>query len=353
MVDFWKNKKVLVTGDTGFKGSWLTCLLLNQKSKVHGISLKPDSTNILYNSLVTDTDFKKFFDENLYTHENIDIRQKDELKESILDFNPEFIFHLAAQPLVRESYVNPKSTWDTNVMGTINLLEILRLMKKCSVIIVTTDKVYENHTWPYSYRENDELGGYDPYSSSKASVELAVKSWRKSFFKDNIKISTVRAGNVIGGGDWSADRIVPDTIKALINKTSLKLRYPDAVRPWQHVLDPLLGYLKLAEKQINVQKSFEYNFGPNSMDVVSVQKLVNMISSYWGEELTIEKLEHQSVESTYLTLSIEKALKELNWYPRWDLKKTIFYTVKWYQNVHNGNSPYKCILENIRSFNSR
>ncbi len=348
--NFWKNKKVLITGDSGFKGSWLTCFLLNLGCHVKGISLKPDETKVLYNSLMEDKEFLKFFKENLYIHNDIDIRNEDEVKDSILDFNPEIIFHLAAQPLVRESYINPKLTWETNVIGSINLLESLRYLKKCSVIMVTTDKVYQNISRKYGFKEDDRLGGDDPYSSSKAALELATKSWRKSFFGDNIVVSTARAGNVVGGGDWSKDRIIPDTINSLIKDEPLKLRYPDATRPWQHVLDPLWGYITLAEKQINNQMSYEYNFGPKTFDSLSVRELVNLIGLYWGKEPTIEIIGNQPLETKYLTISIDKAFKELNWAPKWDLKKTIYETVKWYKDVNKGESPYECIIENIKSF---
>lgn len=350
MNNFWENKKVLITGDSGFKGSWLTCLLLNLGCHVKGISLQPNSSNVLYNSLMRDKNFLKFFEKNSYIHNDIDIRKEEKLKDSILDFNPEIIFHLAAQPLVRESYINPKLTWETNVIGSINLLESVRLLKKCSVIIVTTDKVYQTISSKYGFSEDDKLGGNDPYSSSKAALELATKSWSKSFFGDNIKISTARAGNVIGGGDWAKDRIVPDTINSLLKDTPLKLRYPEAIRPWQHVLDPLWGYITLAEKQINNQISCEYNFGPRAVDILSVRELVNLISEFWGEEPSIEISENQPLETEYLALSIDKAFKELNWAPKWNLRKTILETVKWYQDVNNGKAPYKCIDENIKSF---
>ena len=350
MIDFWKNKKVLITGDTGFKGSWLTTFLLNYGSKVTGISLKPDSNNVLHNSLTQDKDFKKFSENKLYKHIDIDIREYNKLKDSILEFNPEIIFHLAAQPLVRESYINPRLTWETNVFGSINLLEAIKSLNKCSVIIVTTDKVYQNNSTKYHFKENDKLGGNDPYSSSKAALELATKSWRKSFFGENIKISTVRAGNVIGGGDWAKERIVPDTINSLLNNNPLYLRYPNAVRPWQHVLDPLWGYMTLAKKQIEENLSCEYNFGPNADNILSVRELVNLISSYWGGEIKIELSENQPYEAKYLSLSIDKAFKELNWSPNWDIEKTVFKTVRWYQDVSKGHSPYKCMTENIQSF---
>ncbi len=348
--NFWRNKRVLITGDSGFKGSWLTCFLLNLGCHVKGISLKPDETKVLYNSLMEDKEFLKFFKENLYIHNDIDIRNEDEVKDAILDFNPEIIFHLAAQPLVRESYINPKLTWETNVIGSINLLESVRYLKKCSVIMVTTDKVYQNISRKYGFKEDDRLGGDDPYSSSKAALELATKSWRKSFFGDNIVVSTARAGNVVGGGDWSKDRIIPDTINSLLKGIPLELRYPEAIRPWQHVLDPLWGYITLAEKQFNNQISCEYNFGPKTSDTLSVRELVNLIALYWGKEPKIEIIRNQPLETKYLTISIDKAFKELNWEPRWNLRKTIYETVKWYKDVNKGESPYKCIFENIKSF---
>ena len=235
-------------------------------------------------------------------------------------------------------------------MGTINLLNSLRELNSCSVVVITTDKVYENFSWPYSYRENDLLGGTDPYSSSKAAVELAVKSWRESFYNNNIKISTARAGNVIGGGDWASDRIVPDTINALINKKPLILRYPEAVRPWQHVLDPLCGYLNLAEKQLYSESSYEYNFGPDSYGNIPVQDLVAKIAHAWGTKIEIQKKEVQFEEKDYLTLSIDKARHELNWRPNWSIDKSINRTVKWYKNVYLNQSPHLCMLDDINNF---
>ena len=349
MVSFWRNKNVLITGDSGFKGSWLTCLLLKLESNVTGLSLKPNETNILYKKLIKDDLFISK-NKNKYKHYDLDIRDKENVIDLVSEINPEIIFHLAAQPLVRESYREPALTWDTNVMGTVNILEAIKNLNRCSVVVITTDKVYENVSWSYSYREDDLLGGSDPYSSSKSAVELAVKSWRKSFYQENIKISTARAGNVIGGGDWSVDRIVPDTISALINKQSLSLRYPNAVRPWQHVLDPLFGYLNLAEKQINIQESYAYNFGPDDNESLTVIKLVERIADEWGSKIEITKVDNQPDETNYLTLSIKKSKNELFWYPKWDLNKTISHTVNWYKNVYLGKSTYECILNDINNF---
>lgn len=349
MNGFWKNKKVLITGDTGFKGSWLICLLMKLESKVYGISLKLNKTNKLYKKLISED---KFVDsqKNNYQHFDLDIRDKQNLRKLIKEIKPEIVFHLAAQPLVRESYKLPILTWEVNVMGTINLLDALRDLNYCSVVVITTDKVYENLSWSYSYRESDLLGGYDPYSSSKAAVELAVKTWRKSFYKNQIRISTARAGNVIGGGDWALERIVPDTIESLINQKPLLLRYPDAIRPWQHVLDPLFGYILLAEKQISSQKSFEYNFGPVESENITVADLVKKIIDEWGSRLEINKLENQPIETNYLKLATDKARNELNWQPKWSFNQSISKTVNWYKNVHLGKSAFESIINDIDSY---
>jgi len=350
MHDFWKYKRVLITGDTGFKGSWLTVMLLNLGSFVSGISLKAEESNILYKKLLEDDDFNYFKKESIYQHHDLDIRNGEELKRLIEEINPEIIFHLAAQPLVRESYLNPLLTWETNVIGTINLLESLRGLEKCSVVVITTDKVYENVDWNYSYRENDILGGHDPYSSSKASVEIAVSSWRNSFFKKNIKISTARAGNVIGGGDWAKDRIVPDTIDSLVNDSILEIRYPNSVRPWQHVLDPLWAYMELAKNQIYKDLSPSYNFGPLTSEVTTVKKLVNLISDSWGKEIRTKIIKNQPIETSFLSLSIDKSIRELNWLPKWNLKTSIKETVKSYKELNSNISPFNSMNASINSF---
>ena len=350
MEEFWNNKRVLITGDTGFKGSWLTCILLNLGAKVYGISLEADEENKLHNSLKNDEYFKTKIYEDLYSHYDLDIRNESELKSLILKIHPEIVFHLAAQPLVRESYINPKSTWETNVLGTINVLEAIRGFNSCSVVVVTTDKVYENDNRSYGYVESDQLGGLDPYSSSKASCELAVSSWRRSFFHENVKISTARAGNVIGGGDWAKDRIVPDVIKSLTKDTFLEVRYPNATRPWQHVLEPLFGYLKLAEKQLKSDTDFAYNFGPELKDVISVKEIVHKIEKFWGGKVKLKFIENQPKESSKLILNVEKTKKELSWRPIWNIDQTIEITTKWYYDVYHGKSPYKCISNNVNSY---
>ena len=350
MEEFWHNKRVLITGDTGFKGSWLTCILLNLGARVYGISLEPDEKNKLHNSLKDDDYFKTKIKKDIYSHYDLDIRNESELKSLIVKINPEIVFHLAAQPLVRESYMNPKLTWETNVFGTINVLEAIRGFNFCSVVIITTDKVYENDNRIYGYKESDHLGGFDPYSSSKASCELAVSSWRRSFFDENVKISTARAGNVIGGGDWAKDRIVPDVIESLTKDTVLEVRYPNATRPWQHVLEPLFGYLKLAEKQLKADADFAYNFGPELKDIISVKEIVHKIEKIWGKEVKLQYIINQPKESSKLILDIERAKQDLLWEPKWNINQTLKQTTKWYKDVHLGSSPFICIQENIKAY---
>ncbi len=348
--NFWKKKKVLITGDTGFKGSWLTCILLKSDCYVYGVSLEPDDKYFLHKKLIKDKEFNQFTLNNKYIHADLDINCRNKLKDLVLDINPDIIFHLAAQPLVRQSYLTPVSTWETNVIGTINLLEALRELNKCSIVIITTDKVYENIDSEYSFKESDHLGGLDPYSSSKAAVELVVNSWRKSFYNDNLIISTARAGNVIGGGDWSENRIIPDIIKSIISKEKLSIRYPNAIRPWQHVLDPLFGYIMLAEKQINNHTSYSYNFGPKISEYISVKELIKRVTYHWGEEVQIEYKKEKEHESSFLSLDIEKATKELGWQPRWNFDKTIISTVNWYKEVLAGRSCFECISNDIMNF---
>ena len=350
MINYWKDKKVLITGDTGFKGAWLTSILLSLGSYVYGISLEPCKENVLFGLLKDDNEFKSFEKKGFFNHFDLDIRNNNKLRELVCDIKPDFIFHLAAQSLVRESYINPRITWETNVLGTINLLEAIRNLRKVSAVIITTDKVYENFNWLYNYRENDQLGGADPYSSSKASVELAVSSWKRSFYNEEIRISTARAGNVIGGGDWANDRIVPDTINALINNSILQLRYPDSTRPWQHVLDPLSGYMQLAEEQTKRNISGSFNFGPSSLESITVRKLVKLITVEWGKDLKLEIIKQQPKEANFLGLSIDKTIKEINWNPKWKIDKTIYETVKCYKNMNSGKSAFASIKENIDSF---
>lgn len=328
--DVYKGKTVLVTGHTGFKGSWLCLWLKKLGAKVVGIGLDPISDNSFYevnniNSLLFD---KRF-----------DIRNLEKFKSLIDDNEPDFVFHLAAQSLVRKSYINPIETWSTNLIGTLNVLESLRsLKKKCTCVLITSDKCYLNNEWIWGYRETDRLGGSDPYSASKASAELAIKCYVDSYFNCNeslVKIASARAGNVIGGGDWSEDRIVPDCMRAWSSSERVKLRSPNSTRPWQHVLEPLSGYLTLASKldKSKVLNGNSFNFGPSVTENHSVLELVKMMGDSWEkviwEDFSSNKEEFH--ESGLLKLNCDKAQGILNWQSTLTFKETIRFTVEWYK----------------------
>ena len=344
---FWKNKKVLITGHTGFKGSWLSLILLNLESKVFGISLEPHNKPNLFNDLNLTREIG---------HNIVDIRNKTEILSLVRKINPDCVFHLAAQPLVREGYKSPVYTWETNLNGTINVLESLRLIeKKCSAVIVTTDKVYKEDDSIYGYRETDSLGGYDPYSSSKAAVELAVDSWRKSFLNfDNSKLflATARAGNVIGGGDWSIDRIIPDLIRGLELKKVIKIRNPYSTRPWQHVIEPLMGYIVLAEKLYLEGPKFteSFNFGPGLKSNRKVCELIEEVFNYWPGEILIQEKKEELHEANKLNLSNEKAYRKLNWEPKWNFEETVEKTINWYKNFYAGKKSIECCLDDINCY---
>ena len=348
---FWKGKKVLVTGHTGFKGSWLTLWLLKMNANVSGIGLKPEYSTNLFDELNIEKDIN---------HIICDIRNKQKVKNHIQKINPDIVFHLAAQPLVVKSYKDPVGTWETNVMGTINILESIKsLNKNCTGVFITTDKVYKNNEWIYGYRENDELGGYDPYSSSKAACEIAISSWRSSFdiqgtnCKSIFSLASARAGNVIGGGDWSENRIIPDVIKCLRNNEKIHIRNPKSTRPWQHVLEPLSGYLLLAEK-LNEEKnifSTSFNFGPFIESNRTVKDLVDECIKHWDGEYYFKNNVDSPHEAGVLMLSIEKAMKYLNWIPKWDFAKSIEVTINWYKDVYEGNkSAIECSLNNLKEY---
>ncbi len=344
---FWKNKRVLVTGHSGFKGSWLLLLLGKLGAETFGFSLEPEIHQSLFKEIYPKIKEKKIISDQYFG----DINDLDNVSRYVKKANPDIVIHLAAQSLVREGYKNPLFTWRTNVLGSLNLLDALKkIEKKCSIVMVTTDKVYKNKEWVFGYRENDELGGDDPYSASKASAEIAVQSWRKSFCgnydyqKNNLFISTARAGNVIGGGDWSKDRIVPDVINAIIKKDTLRLYNPFATRPWQHVLESLHGYLLLAEKMYLEPNIYcqEYNFGPNLESNQTVKYLANKIANVWGYPLKIIEESSNLRESKLLHLNFDKAYQELKWAPIWNIDKTITHTSEWYKKFNNGISAIEC-----------
>ena len=333
LASVYKGKKVFVTGHTGFKGSWLITWLHLLGANVKGYALAPENENDLYNALQGD---------ELCESVIADIRDKKRLAEEILNFEPDFIFHMAAQPLVRLSYELPAYTFEVNAQGTAHVLDALRLLaKSCVAVMITTDKVYENLETGHYYKETDRLGGFDPYSASKACAELVIDSYRKSFFNfasyrsHRKSVSSARAGNVIGGGDWAKDRIIPDIIRSLNKKEPVMLRNPVSIRPWQHVLEPLEGYLILGAQQINNAEKFStaFNFGPHPENSLQVSILADKAVQEWGEGIIVNESKDVSDyhEAGLLHLDISKATSELNWSPSWDINKTIETTINWYK----------------------
>lgn len=345
----YKGKRVLLTGHTGFKGSWMLTWLKQLGAIVQGYALSPENENDLYNQIEGD----KLCDSVI-----ADIRDKEKLAGTILDFQPDFIFHLAAQPLVRRSYEIPLYTFEVNVNGTAHLLEAVRgLEKPCNVVIVTTDKVYENKETDYSYKETDKLGGYDPYSASKGAAEIVVSSYRDSFFnagnfdKHQKAIATARAGNVIGGGDWAKDRILPDIVRALLADQPVMVRNPEAIRPWQHVLEPLSGYLLLGAKlkEDPIQYSGSWNFGPQADDVLTVGQLVEHAIRFFGAgSYKVSGSIHQPHEAGLLKLDISRAKTQLGWQPKLSATRSIEETVQGYKELFKGNN--RIIHEQIEKF---
>lgn len=330
--DFWKGKKVLVTGHTGFKGSWLVAWLCQLGAKVTGFSLAPETEPSLFNEMKANLNAESVIG---------DIRDFQSFEKCLRNADPEIIFHLAAQPLVRYSYQQPLETFQTNIIGTANLLEISRKLASLqAVIVITTDKVYENEEWVWAYRENDALGGHDPYSSSKACAEIVTLAMKRSFFSSpgSAGIATVRAGNVIGGGDWANDRLVPDVVRAFQKSEMVRLRNPRSTRPWQHVLEPLSGYLMLAEKICGEDPQVycsAWNFGPESQNAVTVEKLVSQLAANWpGVRWEVDPGHHPH-EAFYLKLDSSKAKQLLEWQPKWGLETTAQMTVEWYRKFGN------------------
>lgn len=345
----YKGKKVFVTGHTGFKGSWLVLMLHSLGATVKGYALKPQSENDLY---------QKINGDNFCDSEINDIRNAQNLIESIVDFQPDFVIHMAAQALVIDSYNHPVETYQTNVMGTIHVLEALRKLKKpCHSILITTDKVYWNFEKDVPYAETDHLGGYDPYSNSKACADLTINSYQKSFFnladfsKHQQAIATVRSGNVIGGGDWAENRIIPDCVKSLQQFKPILIRNPHAVRPWQHVLDPLYGYLLLGAKLQENPKEFSeaFNFGPETQDVLTVKQLVETAIKTWGSgNYIIAENKPVLHEAGLLKLDIQKAKNKLHWQPQYSAEQAIEKTIQWY--LYQGNKVAEFTLSQIDDF---
>jgi CDP-glucose 4,6-dehydratase len=331
------GRHVLVTGHTGFKGSWLCEWLLELGAEVTGIGLPPDTQPALFNQLRLADRMHGVLG---------DLRNADGLRRLITECQPDFVFHLAAQPLVRRSYREPALTWLTNVQGTIHLLEALRALDKpCAAILVTTDKCYENQEWLHGYRETDPLGGHDPYSSSKAAAEIAIAAWRRSFFRNHpVRLASARAGNVIGGGDWAEDRIVPDCVRAWLNNRPLRIRNPRATRPWQHVLEPLSGYLTLAThlasaKHTPSPSEGPFNFGPPREGNRTVRELVEEALRYVPGEWVDASDPAAPHEAQLLHLSTDKAAALLDWRPVWSFSDAVRETFKWYFDVNRAQDP--------------
>lgn len=342
--NIYKNKKILITGHTGFKGSWLVAWFKKLKTKkIIGISLNPHTVP---NHFIASNIYKNIIDHRL------DLKNLKKVSIILKKEQPDFIFHLAARPLVKESYVDPIKTWETNLIGTINILEALKnIKKKCSVVMITSDKSYQNNEWIWGYRENDRLGGNDPYSASKSASELAINSYVKSFYsskKNKINISIARAGNVIGGGDWSDDRIVPDCIRAWSKRSTAKIRNPNSTRPWQHVIEPIAGYLILAKELYHNKKLHgeAFNFGPKINEDRTVNELVKEASINWNAaKWKFERNKKGPHEAKLLKLNCDKAHQILGWKSILDFEKTIKLTIQWYKHFYNKNK--KTNMQNL------
>lgn len=357
MIDhkFWKGKRVFLTGHTGFKGSWLCLWLHKLGARITGYSLEPPTNPSLFElakigSLIEST--------------TSDVRDRAKLEKILAASEPEIVFHLAAQPLVRDSYKIPVDTYNINVMGTVNILEAIRTKGETvrAFVNVTTDKVYENREWHWGYRENEPLGGYDPYSNSKACSELVTAAYRNSYFKPSdyarhkCAIATARAGNVIGGGDWATDRIVPDCIRSFSKKETVVVRNPHAIRPWQHVLEPLSGYLALAQA-LHLQGSTNaeaWNFGPLDSDCVPVGTLVQMLCTAWGNGAQFKLAENQGPhEANFLKLDCSKSSARLSWRPKWRLETAIQKIATWYKTALTDDSARKLCFEQMENYESQ
>ena len=349
--DIYRNRKVLITGHTGFKGSWLSLLLNKLGADVYGYSLEPPTQP----SLFEEADIQ-----NLMTSYIGDVRNLDYVKEIMAKVQPEIVIHMAAQPLVRESYKIPVETYEVNVMGTVNVLEACRFTTSVKAIInVTTDKCYENKEWHWGYRENEPMGGYDPYSNSKGCSELVTAAYRSSYFnskdysKHGIALASSRAGNVIGGGDWADDRLIPDFIRSISKGKKLWIRSPYAIRPWQHVLEPLSGYLALGAKLLSEGSKYAqgWNFGPNDKDAKNVAWIIDNICKLWGDGAVYAiDTNPQPHEANFLKLDCSKANTELDWYPRWDLQRTLVSIVDWNKAYLKGENMREITLLQIEDY---
>ena len=348
---FWKGKKVYLTGHTGFKGSWLSLYLQNMGALVKGYSLEPNTEPALFSKANVADGMES---------EIGDIRDLDQLSRSMVSFNPDVLIHMAAQPLVRFSYQKPVDTYTTNVIGTVNVLEVARKCARLKAIVsVTSDKCYENKEWEWGYREDEPMGGYDPYSSSKGCAELVTAAYRRSFFssENTASLASARAGNVIGGGDWAEDRLIPDILRAFEKSKPVIIRNPLSIRPWQHVLEPISGYLVLAQELfLNGDEFAEgWNFGPKDEDCKPVSWILDEMVKYWGNNAKwdIDKYNNPH-EAGYLKLDCSKASNKLKWNPKWSLQQTLKSTIDWHKIYINGDDlRIKCLTEINNYINSK
>lgn len=343
--NFWQGKNVFITGHTGFKGAWLTFILNQFGANITGYALEPPTNPNLFSLIELDKKIHSF---------NGDIRDFQKLKKIFNECKPEIVFHLAAQPIVMEGYKNPVETYEINVMGTVNILECVRQSSTVkSFLNVTTDKVYHNNEWFWGYRETDLLDGIDPYSNSKSCSELVTACYNRSFFQDNsVAISTARAGNVIGGGDFAEHRIIPDCIRAALSNKVIEVRNPNSVRPYQHVLDPLFAYMMIAESQYN-DKSFSgnYNVGPNDEDCINTGELVNIFCQSWAEGLMWKNIStNLPKEANFLKLDCSKIKSILHWSPHWNIKIAVEKTVEWTKIYHQNGNISECMTKQIENF---
>ncbi len=345
----YKGRRVFITGHTGFKGGWLALWLKVLGAEVLGYSLQPPSVPSFFEAV----DLESLIDHHVIG----DVRDGDKLASVMKEFRPEFVFHLAAQPIVRLSYKEPRLTYETNVLGTVNLFEAIRNIDTVRVVInVTSDKCYENKEWVYGYREVDPMGGYDPYSSSKGCSELVTAAYRNSFFRENgVALSSVRAGNVIGGGDWGEDRIIPDCVRALSEGRTIIIRNPQATRPWQYILEPLSGYLWLGALmyQCGIRYSEAWNFGPDEDDILTVEKLAGLIIKHWGGGSYSLDTSNHPHEATLLKLDCSKAHAILKWQPVYNIYRAIEETIYWHREYYNFNGKanmHKTTLHQIERY---
>ena len=349
--DFWNGKRVFITGHTGFKGSWLSLWLHRLGAELAGYALSPPTQPSLFELARLG---------QIMHSDNGDVRDVDALSRAMKRHRPDIVIHMAAQPLVRKSYADPVETYSTNVMGTVHLFEAVRQSPSVRAVVnVTTDKCYENKEWVWPYRENEPMGGHDPYSSSKGCSELVTAAYRRSFFnpeqykEHGVAIATARAGNVIGGGDWATDRLIPDVLNAFTLRQPVLIRNPHAIRPWQHVLEPLRGYLTLAQHLHEQGPSFSepFNFGPGQEDAKPVQWIVEQMTQLWGSQASWQLDAGPHVhEAHHLKLDISKAGQRLDWYPRLQLKQALDLTVQWHRRMHQGEDPRQICLDQLQTY---